>query len=87
MLLKFTHKNKGSISIFLCLILLPMITYAMMVIDASRLQSCRTQLQSAGDLTMNAAMSEYEKILEDMYGLFAVSDDPSALKPALQNYF
>ena len=86
-MLKFVHKNKGSISIFLCIILFPMITYCTLIIDASRMQACRTQLQSAGDLTMNAALSEYEKILEDMYGLFAISDDPAVLKPALQNYF
>lgn len=86
-MLDFMRKNKGSISIFLCLILLPMITYCSLIIDASRLQATRTQLQSAGDLTMNAAMSEYEKVLEDMYGLFAVADDPAKLEPALKNYF
>ena len=86
-MLNFMRKNRGSISIFLCLILLPMVTYSAMIVDASRMQSCRTQLQGAGDLTMNAALSEYEQILEDMYGLFAVSENSDELKKSLENYF
>ncbi len=86
-MMAFFRKTKGSISIFLCLILLPMVTYSSMIIDASRMQSSKTLLQSAGDLTMNAALSEYEQILQDMYGLFATAESPEAMKPALENYF
>ena len=86
-MMKFMRSAKGSISIFLCLIMLPMVTYSSMIIDATRLQSARTSISSAGDLTMNAALSEYEQILEDMYGLFAVAKTEEELKPALKAYF
>ena len=68
----FFRKTKGSISIFLCLIMLPMVTYATMIIDASRLQAAKSAISGAGDLTMNAALSEYDQVLKDMYGLFAI---------------
>ncbi|HAG14851.1 MAG TPA: hypothetical protein DCG49_13475 [Ruminococcus sp.] len=84
---RFMRKAKGSISIFLCLIMLPMVTYSTMIIDASRLQAAKASIASAGDLTMNAAMSEYEQILQDMYGLFAVAQSEDDLKPALKAYF
>ena len=54
----------------LCVLLLPMITFATMILDASRLQAVKTAISGAGDLTMNAAMSEYDKVVKDMYGLF-----------------
>lgn len=86
-MMKFMRKSKGSISIFLCLVLLPMVTYATLVIDATRLQSARTTIAEAGDLTMNAALSEYEQVLEDMYGLFAEVQSEDDLEPALNAYF
>lgn len=85
--MNWMRKCKGSISIFLCLILLPMVTYSSMIIDASRLQSARVAVASAGDLAMNAALSEYETVLEDMYGMFAVAKSDDELKEALQSYF
>ena len=86
-MMNWMRKAKGSISIFLCLILLPMVTYSTMIIDASRLQSARSVATTAGDLTMNAALSEYEQVLEDMYGLFAVAQSDEDLKSRLKLYF
>ena len=89
--MNWMRKCKGSISIFLCLILLPMVTYSTMIIDGSRLQTSRVVITNAGDLTMNAALSEYDQILHDMYGLFAVAGaddaDPEKFKKSLKAYF
>ncbi len=87
MLLKFFRETKAYTSIFLCLVLLPMVTYSAMIIDASRLQSARVQAQSAGDLAINAAMSEYEQVLEDMYGLFANATSKEQMEPVIRQYF
>lgn len=86
-ILTFMQKQKGSISIFLCLILLPMVTYAAMIVDGARLMSSRSAIANAGDLAMNAAMSEYEHTLEDMYGLFALAESEDDLKEHLKVYF
>lgn len=80
MIMNWMRKCKGSISIFLCLILLPMVTYSTVIIDASRMQTSKVNLSNAGDLTMNAALSEYETVLKDLYGLFAVSGHESSDK-------
>lgn len=86
-MLKFCRDNKAYISILLCIVLLPMVTYASMIIDASRLQSARVVAQSAGDLAINAAMSEYDQVLQDMYGLFANAKSKEEIEPAIRNYF
>ena len=88
--MNWMRKCKGSISIFLCLILLPMVTYSTMIIDASRMQTSKINLGNAGELTMNAALSEYETILKDMYGMFATSqqkgEDLEHFKKSLNVY-
>lgn len=87
MIMEFCRKNRGSISIFLLLVLLPMVTYATMIIDASRLQSAKTEISGAGDLAMSSAMADYEATLHELYGLFAMSPDEEQLKKNVQSYF
>lgn len=89
MIMNWMRKCKGSISIFLCLILLPMVTYSTVIIDASRMQTSKVNLSNAGDLTMNAALSEYETVLKDLYGLFAVSghESPDKFQKSLEMFF
>lgn len=86
-MMKFMRKSQGYISIFLCLVMLPMVTFAAMVIDVSRLQSAKASITSAGDLAMNAALSEYEDSLQELYGLFATVSNEDELQTALQSYF
>ena len=69
---KFFRKTKGAISIFLVLIMLPMFTCAGLIVDGARISAARTSVTGAGDLAMNAALSEYDEILKDVYGLFAM---------------
>lgn len=85
--MRMSRAVKGSVSVLLCLILLPMVTYSTMIIDASRLQSVRANIAGAGELTMNSMMSEYNALLEQMYGLFANCKTEEEMKPALKAYF
>lgn len=86
-MMKFMRKSKGYISIFLCLVMLPMVTFATMVIDVSRLQCARSTITSAGDLTMNAGLSEFEESLQELYGIFGTTTSDEELQTALESYF
>ena len=85
----FMGKNRGAISVFLALILLPMLIFSGIVVDVSRLYAAKTVVSGAGDLTMNAALSRYDKKLKDEYGLLAMADAPDSakVKDTLQGYF
>ena len=85
--LRFFNNYKGSISIFLVLIMLPMFTCAGMIVDGARMSFARTALSGAGDLTMNAALSEYDDVLKDVYGLFAMSKTSQELEENVALYF
>ncbi len=84
---KFFKKTKGSISIFLVLIMLPMFTCAGLIVDGARISAARTSVTGAGDLAMNAALSEYDQVLKDVYGLFAMSSSTEELEENVSRYF
>ena len=83
----FFRKTKGAISIFLTLIMLPMFTCAGLIVDGARISAARTAVTGAGDLAMNAALSEYDEILKDVYGLFAMSETTEELQKNVSRYF
>lgn len=83
----FLQKRKGSISIFLTLIMLPMFVCAGLIIDGARISVAKTTVAGAGDLSMNAGLSEYDKVLKDVYGLFAMSDSTEDLQKNVSMYF
>lgn len=85
--MNMSKRVKGSISLLLCLVMLPLVTYSTMIIDASRLQAVRSNIAGAGELTLNAIMSDYNYLLEEMFGLFANCKSEEELRPALKAYF
>ncbi len=81
------RRARGSVSILLTFMIVPMFLLAGLVIDGSRLTAGKSMISGAGDLTMNAALAEYDAVLKDVYGLFAISKDPAELTDNLMTYF
>lgn len=86
-MMRFFEKTKGAISIFLALIMLPMFTCAGLIVDGARISAAKTTLSGAGDLAMSAALSEYDTVLQDVYGLFAMSETTEELERNVSRYF
>ena len=87
MKLKTKKRIQGSISILLVIILVPTMLLSGLVVDLSRFSMAKAMVSSAGDLTMNAALADYDAILKEVYGLFAVSQDDDELYKNLNEYF
>lgn len=85
----FVKKNgsKGSVTIFLTMILVPMLLLMITLTDYAKISVAKRQVSGAGDVALNAGLSYYDKYLQDMYGLFAVSKDVSELEKNLEVYF
>ena len=78
----------GSISVFLVIVLVPIVTTAALFVEASRYQLAQGQLAAAADLTLNSALANYDTVLKDVYGIFAVSQtDEEKLEEELKGYF
>ena len=86
-MLKLFQKKNGAVTVFLTLIMVPMLFVAEFAMDASRIYGAKVIVSGAGDLAMNAALTDYDKILQDMYGLFATSASEDELVTNLGKYF
>lgn len=85
--MKFFNKTKGAISIFLVIIMVPMLTLSGLFVDAGRVKLSKSVMDSAGDLAMNTALTNYDIVLKDLYGLFATAQDKEDLFAKLEDYY
>lgn len=81
------YKNKGTISVFLSLILLPVILVGCLTVDASRIYLSKVVISDAGEMAMNAGLAQYNEILHDEYGLLVMDESPEAMSGDLEDYF
>lgn len=86
-MLQFCRKCRGAISVFLTLILIPTFIFSGVLIDGSRIISAKNLVSGAGDLAMNAALSNYNAELNKTYGLLAMAETPEEVDAALQDFF
>ena len=63
-------QERGSITVFLSLILLILISIVTQVMQEAMFQADRIKLASAMDVSLNAVLGEYCKELVEEYGLF-----------------
>lgn len=68
-------KVKGAVSIFLVIILLPVMLLSAVLIDGSRMASAVAMTQEAADLAAASALASYNQDLKDDFGLFAIKDN------------
>lgn len=68
-------KRRGAVSVFLLLIF--MVTYVFMglLVDAGRYRMAQTYVENALDNASNSLLSNYNQLVFDLYGLFAVDMD------------
>lgn len=80
-------KIEGSVTIFLIIIMLPSFIFGGYLVDASRIEAAKNLISSAGDLSMNAVLSEYNENLYELYGLLATAESPNQMKNQIEMYF
>lgn len=83
----FFDRTKGSISVFLILILMPMYTCVYLAVDTARYTAAEAKTNGALKLTGNAAIADYNENLNKLYGIFAMSQDEESAEKNLSSYF
>ena len=66
---------------------MPLLSGTYLAIDAGRTAAARARLESALDLTGNAALNDYDQALKDRYGIFAMSGTAKERENALAAVF
>ena len=66
---KFTKKDRGSISVFLVLILFLVIGFLFALLESVRFQSAHYAMREASDAAMDSVLAGYQRELFEKYGL------------------
>ncbi|MBS5483422.1 hypothetical protein [Eubacterium sp.] len=85
---KYINGTKGIISIFLCLIMTPILSLTGALIEFSRYQNAVQTGEEAVNVSTIATLSNYDKYLSDRFGVFALKQNNGFnLKNTYENYF
>jgi len=67
--------KRGSISLFMAVIILSMFVMSSVFTDGARIRNSKVILQSAADSAANSVLAKYDKQLKQRYGLFALDEE------------
>lgn len=86
-MMRFFEKTKGSVAIFLILVLMPIYTCAYLAIDSSRYSAAKAKVGGAVELTSNAALADYDRTFKELYGIFVMSKSEKELTSNLVSLY
>lgn len=81
------YKNNGTVTVFLTIIMIPVLLFAGLAIDFTRINAASAILADATSLTLNTGLASYDQVLKDVYGLLAMSSTEEELSNNLVAYF
>ena len=85
--MKIFYNKHGSLTVFMSLILTIVMIFTTVLIDGGRIILARNIVSGAGDMALNAGLTYYNSVLQDTYGLFAISKNMTELHDNLEVYF
>lgn len=85
--MNFCKRCEGTIAVFLTLILIPTFIFSGVMVDGSRIMASKNLVSGAGDLAMNAALSNYHEELNEVYGLLAMANTPQEIESIMKDCF
>lgn len=86
--MRFNERSKGVISVFLLITFSITFVFAGLLVDGGRVRMAKTLAESSLDNAASSALSYYDELLFDLYGLFAVEDpDTKKIQTRMDQYF
>ena len=65
--MRLFRKNNGAVSVFLVIILVPVLVVTSLFVDVARMHLGQAVVDSAGDLALNTAMTQFDSELNEYY--------------------
>lgn len=69
--MKSHRKQRGAVSVFLVIILVPCLLFSSMFVDAGRISLSKGMAKASAELSLNTLMTNYDYDLNDFYGMIA----------------
>lgn len=84
----FLKRSGGSVTVLAALILVPTVFFTGFLVDLARLKLYGNQAVMTADNYGEAVIAQYDNLLKELYGLFAVTQDDEAIRQLdeLQEY-
>lgn len=81
------RRERGAVTVFLTLILVPCIIFVCAFGDVSRVELSRSQAEAVGDLALYSLLAHYDEELKEWYGLVASCQSIDEFYDVTENYF
>jgi len=83
---RFLKNTKGAVTVFVTLLLIPAMLISGTAVDLVRLHTARSIIQDANQLAANSVLTQYNALLNDIYGLMGVAENDPILWSLLDEY-
>ena len=83
---KLRHDCKGAVTVFVTLLLIPMVLVSGSGVDLARIYAAKSILHDANQLGANAVLTQYDALLQDVYGLFGIMSKDKELATLVSGY-
>ncbi|MCL2078793.1 MAG: DUF5702 domain-containing protein [Oscillospiraceae bacterium] len=83
---KLIYEVKGAVTVFVTLLLIPAILVSGTAVDLVRLHTAKSIVQDANQLAANSVLSQYNALLQDLYGIYGIAEDDPILAELLDEY-
>lgn len=81
------RRERGAVTVFLIIILVPCIALSSICVDLSRVQLSKSVAESAGDLALNTLMTNYDGDLKEWYGMIGSCQEINTYYSNASGYF
>lgn len=83
---KFFEDNKGMVTVMVTLLLIPALLVSGTGVDLARIYTAKSIVQDANQLAANSVMTQYDAMLQDVFGLFGVAQSDEELNALVTEY-
>jgi hypothetical protein len=83
---RFLKNTRGAVTVFVTMLLIPAILVSGTAVDLARIHTARSIVQDANQLAANSMLTQYNKLLYDLYALFGVAENDPILAELLDEY-
>lgn len=82
----FWKNTKGAVTVMVTLLLIPAMIVSGSAVDLARIHTVRSIVQDANQLAANSVLTQYDAMLQDIYGLYGVMESDPILGDLLNQY-
>ncbi len=84
---KFLRSCRGALAVFMSIIIIPLITITSAFVDSSKIILARSLAESAGDLALNTVLTNFDKDLNEYFGLIASAQSTDEAMEMAKQFF